>query len=118
MDPDLTAHQAAATSNHGECDDPDCACQNAADRPGDGAAEVTMTEVYDIDIPWGTTPAAGNTPRAGTSPATEMILQSAGSAGFCHPQLRRATTNAHESRRSRWNGDQHGPRPAARLQRR
>jgi len=32
-----------------ECDDPDCACHQDAGhpRPGDGAAEVTMTEVYD-----------------------------------------------------------------------
>jgi len=32
-----------------ECDDPDCACHEDAGRPrpGDGAAEVTMTEVYD-----------------------------------------------------------------------
>ena len=34
-----------------ECDDPDCACHEDAGhpRPGDGAAEVTMTEVYDPD---------------------------------------------------------------------
>jgi hypothetical protein len=32
-----------------ECDDPDCACHEDAGhpQPGDGAAEVTMTEVYD-----------------------------------------------------------------------
>jgi hypothetical protein len=53
MDLDPTAHETAATSNQNECDDPDCACQDAADRPGDGAAEVTMTEVNDIDIPLG-----------------------------------------------------------------
>jgi hypothetical protein len=57
MDPDPTAHQTAITSNQDDCDDPDCAChQDAGDRPGDGAAEVTMTEVYDIDIPWGNHP--------------------------------------------------------------
>jgi hypothetical protein len=34
-----------------ECDDPDCACHEdvGRPRPGDGAAEVTMTEVYDPD---------------------------------------------------------------------
>jgi hypothetical protein len=56
MDPDLTAHKTAAPSNQNECNDPNCVCQDAADRPGDGAAEVTMTEVYDIDLPWGNHP--------------------------------------------------------------
>lgn len=33
---------------------PDCAChQDAGDRPGDGAAEVTMTEVYEDEPGWG-----------------------------------------------------------------
>ena len=54
MAPDPPARETAATSNHDACDDPGCAChQDDGDRPGDGAAEVTMTEVYDIDIPWG-----------------------------------------------------------------
>lgn len=48
------ASEAAAVNDHHECDGPDCAChQDAGSLPGDGAAEVTMTEVYDIDIPWG-----------------------------------------------------------------
>jgi hypothetical protein len=42
------AREAAAINDQDECDDPDCACHHdAADRPGDGAAEVTMTEVYE-----------------------------------------------------------------------
>jgi hypothetical protein len=55
MDPDPTAPETAATSNHDECDDPGCTCHPDTGQPppGDGAAEVTMTEVYDIDIPWG-----------------------------------------------------------------
>jgi hypothetical protein len=55
MDPDPTAHQTAATSNQDECDDPRCACHSDTGYPlpGEGAAEVTMTEVYDIEIPWG-----------------------------------------------------------------
>jgi hypothetical protein len=68
MDPDPTAHEATATSNQDQCDDPGCAChQDAGDLPGDGAAEVTMTEVYDIEIPGAVTPAAGN-PSALTTP--------------------------------------------------
>lgn len=43
------ARKAAAIN---ECNDTDCACHQDADRAGDGAAEVTMTEVYDIGIPW------------------------------------------------------------------
>jgi hypothetical protein len=54
MDLDPTAHETAITGTQDECDDPGCACQqDAGNRPGDGAAEVTMTEVYDIEIPWG-----------------------------------------------------------------
>lgn len=48
------ASEATAVNDHHECDHPDCGCQqDAGDLPGDGAAEVTMTEVYGIDIPWG-----------------------------------------------------------------
>jgi hypothetical protein len=38
----------AAEAAQDECDDPDCAChdEDADEAPGDGAAEVTMTEVY------------------------------------------------------------------------
>jgi hypothetical protein len=44
----------AAAGSQDECDDPDCAChQDAGDRPGDGAAEVTMTEVYEDEPGWG-----------------------------------------------------------------
>jgi hypothetical protein len=44
----------AAAGAQDECDDPDCAChQDAGDRPGDGAAEVTMTEVYEDEPGWG-----------------------------------------------------------------
>jgi hypothetical protein len=55
MDLDPAAPETAAASHHDECDDPGCACHSDAGQPppGDGAAEVTMTEVYDIDIPWG-----------------------------------------------------------------
>jgi hypothetical protein len=43
----------AAANNQDECDDPDCAChQDTGARPGDGAAEVTMTEVYEDEITW------------------------------------------------------------------
>lgn len=46
--------EAAAINDQDECDDPDCAChQDAGDRPGDGAAEVTMTEVYEDEPGWG-----------------------------------------------------------------
>lgn len=42
------ALEAAAINDQDECNDPDCAChQDAGYRPGDGAAEVTMTEVYE-----------------------------------------------------------------------
>ena len=45
--------EAAAADVQDECDDPDCAChEDANDRPGDGAAEVTMTEVYEDEISW------------------------------------------------------------------
>jgi hypothetical protein len=48
------ARQAAAINDQDECDDPDCAChQDTGDRPGDGAAEVTMTEVYEDGTRWG-----------------------------------------------------------------
>lgn len=53
MDFEAIARQAAAGQD--ESDDSDCACQpdTSHPRPGDGAAEVTMTAVYDIDIPRG-----------------------------------------------------------------
>jgi hypothetical protein len=53
MDFEAMACQAAADQE--ECDDPGCACHQdtGQPQPGDGAAEVTMTEVYDIDVPWG-----------------------------------------------------------------
>jgi hypothetical protein len=45
--------EAAAINDQDECDDPDCAChQDAGERPGDGAAEVTMTEVYGDEPGW------------------------------------------------------------------
>ena len=48
-----TAREAKAISDQDECDDPDCAChQDAGERPGDGAAEVTMTEIYDDEPGW------------------------------------------------------------------
>ena len=47
------AREAAAINYQDECDDPDCAChQDAGERPGDGAAEVTMTEVYEDEPGW------------------------------------------------------------------
>jgi hypothetical protein len=47
MDFEAIAREAASHSQD-ECDDPDCAChQDAGERRGDGAAEVTMTEIYD-----------------------------------------------------------------------
>jgi hypothetical protein len=47
------AREAAAINDQDECDDPDCAChQDAGERPGDGAAEVTMTEVYKDEPAW------------------------------------------------------------------
>ncbi len=46
--------EAAAADLQDECDDPDCACHgDVGDRPGDGAAEVTMTEVYEDEPGWG-----------------------------------------------------------------
>ncbi len=46
--------EAATASNQDECDDPDCAChRDTGHRPGDGAAEVTMTDVYEDDLGWG-----------------------------------------------------------------
>jgi hypothetical protein len=54
MDSDPTAPETAPINSHDECDDPGCTChQDDGEQPGDGATEVTMTEVYDIDIPWG-----------------------------------------------------------------
>ena len=51
------AREAAAAGAQDECDDPGCACHDdQGELPGDGAAEVTMTEIYDIDIPWGNHP--------------------------------------------------------------
>jgi hypothetical protein len=48
------AREAAAAGVQDECDDPDCAChEDVGDRPGDGAAEATMTEVYDDEPGWG-----------------------------------------------------------------
>src|SRR5262249_50250447 len=72
------AREAAAAGVQDECDNPDCAChRDAGDRPGDGAAEVTMTEVYKDD-PDGAAPPAGDTPRPGDfGSGILMILQSA-----------------------------------------
>ena len=54
MDFEAIAREAAAINDQDECDDPDCAChQDTGDRPGDSAAEVTMTEVYADEISWG-----------------------------------------------------------------
>ena len=51
------SQEAAAANTHDECDDPGCACHDdQGELPGAGAAEVTMTEIYDIDIPWGNHP--------------------------------------------------------------
>jgi len=37
-----------------KCDNPDCAGHgDTGERPGDGAAEVTMTEVYEDEPGWG-----------------------------------------------------------------
>ena len=48
------AREAAAAGAQDECDNPGCAChRDAGDRPGDGAAEVTMTEVYEDEPGWG-----------------------------------------------------------------
>jgi hypothetical protein len=47
------AQEAAAPSTQDECDDPGCARHDdQGELHGDGAAEVTMTEIYDPDIPW------------------------------------------------------------------
>jgi len=47
------AQEAAAAGVQDECDDPDCACHgDVGDRLGDGAAKVTMTEVYDDQTGW------------------------------------------------------------------
>ena len=47
------AREAAAINYQDECDDPNCAChQDAGERPGDGAAKVTMTEVYEDEPGW------------------------------------------------------------------
>jgi hypothetical protein len=49
--------EAAAANTQDECDDPGADYHDdQGELPGDGAAEVTMTEVYDIDIPWGNHP--------------------------------------------------------------
>jgi hypothetical protein len=51
------AEEAAAANTQDECDDPGADDRDdQGELPGDGAAEVTMTEVYDIDIPWGIHP--------------------------------------------------------------
>jgi hypothetical protein len=51
------AQETAAAGPQDECGNPDCACHgDAGERPGDGAAEVTMTEVYDDEISWGDHP--------------------------------------------------------------
>jgi hypothetical protein len=51
---DQLARAAAPIDDQDECDDPDCACRrDAGDRPGDGAAQVTMTEAYDDEPGWG-----------------------------------------------------------------
>ena len=48
------AREAAAAGVQDECDDADCACHgDVSDRPGDGAAGVTMTEVYGDEPGWG-----------------------------------------------------------------
>lgn len=51
MDPINAMKLSDAQRDPDECDDPDCACHEDAGHPrlGDGAAEVTMTEVYDPD---------------------------------------------------------------------
>jgi hypothetical protein len=47
------AREAAAINDQDECDDPDCVChQDAGDRPGDGAADVTMTEAREDETRW------------------------------------------------------------------
>lgn len=57
MDLQQLAREVAAAGAQDECDDPDCACHEDDDFPPGGcAAEVTMTEVYDLDIPLGSHP--------------------------------------------------------------
>jgi len=47
------AREAAAAGVQDQCDNPDCAChRDVGERPGDGAAEVTMTEVYEDEPGW------------------------------------------------------------------
>jgi hypothetical protein len=51
------AQETAAAGPQDECGNPGCACHgDAGERPVDGAAEVTMTEVYDDEISWGDHP--------------------------------------------------------------
>jgi hypothetical protein len=48
------AREAAAADMQDKCDNPDCACHgDSGELPGDGAAEVTMTEVYEDEPGWG-----------------------------------------------------------------
>ena len=48
------AREAAAAGVQDECDNPDCAChRDVSEWPGDGAAAVTMTEVYEDEPGWG-----------------------------------------------------------------
>jgi hypothetical protein len=50
------AREAAAAGMQDGCDDPGCACHDdQGELPGDGAAEVTMTEVYEDEPGWGHT---------------------------------------------------------------
>ena len=47
------AREAADAGVQDECDNPDCDChRDVGDWPGDGAAEVTMTEVYGDEPGW------------------------------------------------------------------
>jgi hypothetical protein len=47
------AREAAAAAPQDECDNPYCACHlGAGERPGDGAAEVTMNEIYENETGW------------------------------------------------------------------
>jgi hypothetical protein len=62
------AREAAAAGMQDKCDNPDCAGHgDTGERPGDGAAEVTMTRSTRTNLD-GANPAAGNTPLAGTLP--------------------------------------------------
>ena len=48
------AREAAAAGMQDKCDNPDCAGhRDTGERLGDGAAEVTMTEVYEDKPGWG-----------------------------------------------------------------